>query len=81
VRFSPASERTDTQPSGKILSLKEAKANAIDEFEKGYIERLLAENGGNITRSGRAAQKNRRAFFELMRKHHIAPLGRPDIIA
>jgi two-component system, NtrC family, response regulator GlrR len=63
VQFSPGSERANTQPSGKILSLKEAKANAIDEFEKSYIERLLSENDGNITRSARAAQKNRRAFL------------------
>jgi two-component system, NtrC family, response regulator GlrR len=80
VQISMATKGADTNPAGKNLSLKEAKAKAIDEFEKGYIKRILAENGGNITRSARVAQKNRRAFFELMRKHHIAPMARPDKI-
>jgi two-component system, NtrC family, response regulator GlrR len=63
-------------PINHSISLKEAKAKAIEEFEKDYIERLLSANGGNIARAARAAQKNRRAFFELMRKHNIVAPSR-----
>jgi DNA-binding NtrC family response regulator len=49
-----------------------AKARLIENFERTYIEHLLVSNDGNVTRAARDAQKNRRAFFELMRKYKIA---------
>jgi DNA-binding NtrC family response regulator len=52
-------------------SLKEAKANVINEFERDYIEKLLIAYQGNITKAAQGAQKNRRAFWQLIRKHHI----------
>jgi two-component system response regulator GlrR len=39
--------------------------------EKSYIERLLLTHQGNITKAAEAAKKNRRAFWQLMRKHEI----------
>jgi two-component system response regulator GlrR len=53
------------------LSFKTFKAHAIAELEVVYVRRLLAENDGNISKAARAAKKNRRAFWELMRKHAI----------
>ena len=50
-----------------------AKARVIENFERGYLEKLLAAHGGNVTHAAKAAQKDRRAFFELMRKHLLAP--------
>lgn len=47
------------------------KAKAIDHFEQGYIRRLLLIHDGNITKAAQAAGKDRRAFWELMRKHKI----------
>ncbi|HTG14343.1 MAG TPA: sigma 54-interacting transcriptional regulator [Blastocatellia bacterium] len=52
-------------------SFREAKARMINQFEKTYISGLLVANEGNITKAAQAARKNRRAFFELMRKHNI----------
>jgi len=52
-------------------SFKEAKANVINEFEKNYIEKLLIAYQGNITKAAQGAQKNRRAFWQLIRKHQI----------
>ena len=43
----------------------------VETFERDYIERLLARSGGNITHAADAAAKNRRAFWQLMRKHGI----------
>lgn len=52
-------------------SFRAAKARVVESFERAYIEQLLASNAGNVTHAARAAKKNRRAFFELMRKYKI----------
>jgi two-component system response regulator GlrR len=57
-------------------SFQQLKAKAIDQFEQGYVRRLLLIHDGNITKAARAAGKDRRAFWELMRKHNIT--ARPD---
>jgi transcriptional regulator with PAS, ATPase and Fis domain len=57
-------------------SFQQLKAKAIDQFEQSYVRRLLLIHEGNITRAARAAGKDRRAFWELMRKHNIT--ARPE---
>jgi len=52
-------------------SFREAKAKVITEFEHKYITRLLSSYDGNVSEAARAAGKNRRAFWELVRKHRI----------
>ena len=52
-------------------SFREAKRKAVADFEKNYIEELMIAHQGNITKAARGAQKNRRAFWELIRKHRI----------
>jgi DNA-binding NtrC family response regulator len=52
-------------------SFKTAKARAVSQFERKYIEGLLTICQGNISKAARAAEKNRRAFWELIRKHKI----------
>ena len=52
-------------------SFQQAKKEAVARFERRYIEQLLLAYGGNISHAARAAGKNRRAFFELIRKHAI----------
>jgi len=54
-------------------AFKKAKLQAVAQFEKKYIQGLLATHHGNISQSAKAAQKNRRAFWELIRKHKIEP--------
>ena len=54
-------------------SFRRAKARVVESFERGYIEQALSSSGGNVTHAARAVRKNRRAFFELMRKHGIVP--------
>ncbi len=61
-----------TPPPAKELSFKALKAQAIAEFETAYLRRMLTLNDWNISEAARAAQKNRRAFWQLMRKHDIA---------
>ncbi|OGW38478.1 MAG: hypothetical protein A2X58_00435 [Nitrospirae bacterium GWC2_56_14] len=61
--------RPETLPSAE--SFQQAKARVVVEFEKNYINNLLISHRGNITRAAKTAGKNRRAFWELMRKHEI----------
>ena len=58
--------------AGEVVpSFRVAKSRAVDQFEKRYIEQQLAVHGGNISQAARASAKNRRAFWELIRKHGI----------
>ncbi|NIO21246.1 MAG: AAA domain-containing protein [Candidatus Aenigmarchaeota archaeon] len=52
-------------------SFKEAKATVVAQFERSYIQGLLLAHQGNISKAAQAAQKNRRAFWQLIRKHGI----------
>jgi DNA-binding NtrC family response regulator len=52
-------------------SFGKAKARVISEFEKIYIQRLLVAYRGNVTKAAEKARKNRRAFWQLIRKHGI----------
>ncbi|MDN5844313.1 MAG: hypothetical protein L0H54_12800 [Alcaligenaceae bacterium] len=54
-------------------SFRSAKGKVVARFEKAYIHAALGRHGGNIAMAARAAQKHRRAFWELMRKHDIDP--------
>jgi hypothetical protein len=65
-----ASLHAATGPSFKAL-----KAAKIAEFEKEYIQLVLRANDGNVTKAAMMAKKNRRAFWQLMRKHAICAPG------
>jgi len=65
----PATAAAAAAPAGEGFNA--AKARAVRDFERHYIERTLAEAGGNIAQAARLARKHRRAFFELLRKHDI----------
>ena len=53
------------------LSFHEMKAKVISQFENDYIQNLLTAYKGNISKAAQAAQKERRTFWELVRKHKI----------
>jgi hypothetical protein len=52
-------------------SFKAAKSQVIERFERAYITAALGRHSGNIAMAARSAQKHRRAFWALMRKHQI----------
>lgn len=52
-------------------SFQQMKARLVGDFERTYLQGLLIAHQGNITKAAEAAQKNRRAFFELIRKYGI----------
>jgi two-component system, NtrC family, response regulator GlrR len=52
-------------------SFQTEKAMVVAQFERNYIDKVLTLSNGNITKAARAAQKNRRAFWQLIQKHSI----------
>lgn len=53
------------------IPFQENKQRVINLFEKQYLRALLQRSNGNITQAARLAQKDRRAFWELMRRHGL----------
>jgi DNA-binding NtrC family response regulator len=53
-------------------SFRVAKARIVAEFERNYVRSLLLKSRGNVSAAARLAGKNRRAFWELIRKHRIS---------
>jgi transcriptional regulator of acetoin/glycerol metabolism len=51
------------------------KSLAVERFEHEFLQAALSANNGNITRAARAAKKNRRAFWQLLRKHNLLRNG------
>jgi hypothetical protein len=57
--------------SDSTESFRSAKSKVVERFERAYITAALGRHSGNIAMAARAAQKHRRAFWALMRKHEI----------
>lgn len=55
--------------SNKFQSFKEAKR----EFEKEYISQVLRICQGNISQAARLAKKDRKDFYDVMKKYGIQP--------
>lgn len=53
------------------ISFRAAKSQVVARFEQAYIKAALGRHAGNIAMAARSAQKHRRAFWALMRKHDI----------
>ena len=62
-----------SHPPGRSVrgGFREARAQAIENFEKLYVEQVLRTCQGNVTRAAREAQKDRRAFGRLVKKYQI----------
>lgn len=63
------------QPAVQDGDFQESKNRLVADFERQYIERALKTTNGNVSAAARMCGKNRRALFELMRKHEILPNG------
>jgi DNA-binding NtrC family response regulator len=60
-----------SETDAKQESFQQVKAKVIAQFERTYLQGLLLAHQGNITRAAQAAQKDRGAFWHLLRKHRI----------
>ncbi|HSS22534.1 MAG TPA: sigma-54 dependent transcriptional regulator [Pyrinomonadaceae bacterium] len=62
---------TSHQPNVSPELFRLEKSLAIGQFERGFVARLLAAHGGNISRAAKAAGKDRRSFQRLVSKHGL----------
>jgi DNA-binding NtrC family response regulator len=62
---------SSSKANPKQESFQQAKAKVIAQFERTYLQGLLLAHQGNITKAAQAAQKDRGAFWHLLRKHQI----------
>ena len=68
----------DERPAAAEQSFRAMKSRAVQRFEHDYLATVLRAHDGNITRASSAAKKNRRAFWELLRKHGLLTGARRD---
>lgn len=66
-------EMPNNDRSDNPVSLRQAKARVVEEFERSYLSGVLGLYQGNVTKAAAAARKHKRAFYELLRKYHIDP--------
>jgi DNA-binding NtrC family response regulator len=52
-------------------SFRAMKSRVVWRFEHDFLATVLRAHEGNITRAAFAVKKNRRAFWELLRKHNL----------
>lgn len=55
----------------EVGPFRDAKAQIIEQFERGYLTNLLSVYRGNITWAAKQAGKDRRAFQRLLRKYGL----------
>jgi DNA-binding NtrC family response regulator len=55
-----------------------ARAQAIEQFERGYVEHLLSRHAGNVTQAAREAGKERRSFGKLVKKYNLGLRSHPN---
>ena len=64
------------QPANQ--SFQQLKAQAIAQFEQSSVRRMLLIHGGNVTKAAQGAGKERRTFWQLMRKHGLTAQPSPS---
>ncbi len=84
------SDRDSVEPSNLDLpdnfaaeeqSFQAMKSRAVQRFEHDFLATVLHAHDGNITRAAFAVKKNRRAFWELLRKHGLLAAARRNSAA
>jgi DNA-binding NtrC family response regulator len=59
--------------SKETCSFKAMKQKMIKTFEQNYLNRLMREHQGNVSRAALAARKERRELGKLLKKYQIDP--------
>jgi DNA-binding NtrC family response regulator len=60
---------------GPPETFRRAKARVVENFERVFVDSLLRKHQGNVTRAAHEAQKDRRAFGRLVKKHGLEHRG------
>ena len=70
--FESESEGTSPNSALMAMSYRDAKEAVLDSFSKQYLETLLAETGGNVTRAADRAGMQRPNFRKLLKRYKVA---------
>jgi transcriptional regulator with PAS, ATPase and Fis domain len=57
-------------PAGPLEAYRDAKASALSDFERGYLERLMADHE-TVTAAAEAAGMDRKHLRTMLRKHKL----------
>jgi DNA-binding NtrC family response regulator len=71
-----SAEASMTVPVDVTQPFKNAKQDVINEFERRYISRLLAQHDGNISAAARAAGIDRMSIHKMLHRLGLANPGR-----
>jgi transcriptional regulator of acetoin/glycerol metabolism len=58
-------------PELLAMTYKEARAHALEQFERAYVAKVLQRASGNATQAARMAAMDRSYLFDLMKRHRI----------
>ena len=58
-------------PDAPLPTYQQAKAEALEAFERDFLLRALRAAGGNVSEAAQLVGKERRAFGKLLKKHAI----------
>jgi len=56
---------------GPLLPYKDARAQVVGDFERGYLTRLMHESAGNVSRAARTARMDRSHLIDLLHRHGL----------
>jgi two-component system response regulator GlrR len=59
------------ESEAKLEPLRIARRQAADDFERGYLQRVLSRTDGNVTRAAAIAEVSRQMIQKLLKKHAI----------
>ena len=69
----PALENSPPSPTAVLdeRSYKDARAAALETFEKTYLHGLIERAKGNVSEASRLARMDRSHLIELLKKHRL----------
>lgn len=70
---------TSAAVENTMNSFKNAKQQAIAEFEQRYLRQALEKSAGNLSEAARMAGQDRSAFGKLVRKHKILGMEQSNL--
>ena len=61
----------DDEAAAGLARYRDARAHALELFDRGYLRDLLSRHDGNITHAAREAGKERRALARLLKRYAL----------
>ena len=69
ARLPPTEGGSITAPLWQGKGFREAKDAVLEDFQRGYLEQLLKDHGGNVSEAARAAGIHRNILHRLLARH------------